>query len=480
MKGTFKYSALSFLMLFITLSCDQEDFNKPIVYGEVNLGVNPIENVKNGRVEGLGLENATSVLLTINEADGSSTEYSLSEIDLFQLEGSYISQKLSLPIGEYELTAFLVLDSNQNIIYATPESDSEQAQNVHSALPIQFTIETDEIITLDIEVISTEDLDLEDFGLVGFNITEVEILNFMVYVSQKGNLDNLLEAEIAISSESYSFSQDLASVASNSVSIRDGFSIYDFSIEKEGYLPFNASLTRDSLSKHSSIPWTIELTVDLESSLIASYLFENNIEDESVNLFHGEISGDLVFNSYNGGHAIEIQDDRFNWFFLPYEVCNDLQDFTFSAFLQINVLNKDNNLLSGANSVQANEINFGYNSIEDVKGNGLHGKGWRLIIGGQEYYYAENKIMDDKSWHHVAVVREGNKSRLYIDGDLIGDEISISDKRINLSENGLIIGQDQDCVGGCFQDQQNWAGGIDELNIYNEALDLATIKQLSE
>jgi uncharacterized protein (TIGR02145 family) len=153
----------------------------------------------------------------------------------------------------------LILDEDGNIIYAAPEEGSLQAQNVDDPLPIEFVISLDEILDLEVEVLSTENLGLEDFGLVGFDLSLVDLFRFYINVSEKGNLETLLSAELVVTSDSYSFHQELEPIASNSIVIKDGFSTYDISVSLDGYLDYAITLSREELIQYESTPLTIEL-----------------------------------------------------------------------------------------------------------------------------------------------------------------------------------------------------------------------------
>lgn len=62
-------------------------------------------------------------------------------------------------------------------------------------------------------------------------------------------------------------------------------------------------------------------------------------------------------------------------------------------------------------------------------------------------------------WHHIAVTREGNNAKIYMDGVVTGTATLPED--LASSSNNLFIGHDQD--GG-------FIGSIDEVRIYNRAL----------
>ena len=85
---------------------------------------------------------------------------------------------------------------------------------------------------------------------------------------------------------------------------------------------------------------------------------------------------------------------------------------------------------------------------------------------------AENAIISDGAWHHVAAVREGSDLRLYSDGSLSASEASAGGFNV-ISESGYRIGA-TDSVGRSFE------GSLDDIRIYNRALPVGDILELIE
>ncbi|WP_339814217.1 VCBS repeat-containing protein [uncultured Imperialibacter sp.] len=292
-----KYSTTKLLGLFIFISaitgCSGDDSGQPHGVGEISFS--PKFGNKSGSGRLLDLNDAAFILITIKKDDGSSTPYSTSKIELYQLNGEFISQKISLSVGSYSLTEFLVLDVDSNIIYATPEEGSLQAQNVGDPLPIEFVISRDEILDLQVEVVSTEDLELEDFGLVGFDLSLVNLFRFYINVSEKGKLEELLSAELTVESDTFVFHQHIEAIANNSVVIRDGYPAYELTIEREGYATFNYTFTRDSLAHYESSPLTVELVSDKPSDLPSGFFIDSGQalgSSQSQNVALGDLDGD--------------------------------------------------------------------------------------------------------------------------------------------------------------------------------------------
>ncbi|NOY24084.1 MAG: hypothetical protein GXO70_11330, partial [Acidobacteria bacterium] len=91
-----------------------------------------------------------------------------------------------------------------------------------------------------------------------------------------------------------------------------------------------------------------------------------------------------------------------------------------------------------------------------------------FLFGSYVSYSLPYAINDDQ-WHHIAWVRNGTTESLYLDGSLVSSNTR-SANPISVETGGLIIGQEQDCVGGCFSSAQVFVGEIDELLFYGYAL----------
>ncbi len=261
----FKYS-LPLLVILLLISCGKDD-NIEEPSNDVSFSVNSILN-NSGRISVNSLDNAAFLLITIEKTDGSSTDYFLEKIELYLVDNEFISKKITLPIGDYNLTEFFVLDSENNITHIAPLEGSEQAQNVNDPLPIEFTVLTDQITSINVEVISSEDLSLEGFGLAGFNLSEIDLFNFLISVSEQSNHAHLLDGTLTIVSDEYQFNKELLAITNNSIVIKDGFSSYEVTIEKEGYEPYSYSFTRDSLGHYETVPLVIELITEGQNDLV--------------------------------------------------------------------------------------------------------------------------------------------------------------------------------------------------------------------
>ena len=89
---------------------------------------------------------------------------------------------------------------------------------------------------------------------------------------------------------------------------------------------------------------------------------------------------------------------------------------------------------------------------------------------GENVSWTIPSIADD-TWHHIAVVRDatGNAATLYIDGVSQGTQ-GTTLNALSIDVGGLMLGQEQDSVGGGFQSSQAVDGSFDDVRIYTRTL----------
>ena len=109
-----------------------------------------------------------AVLITINDADGNAV-YDNSLLPIFEFNGAYVTESLSLEVGSYTLEEFLVINENNEIIYLTPKQGSALANLVSHALPIAFDVAVNETTEVALDVLPADLGTLEDFGYAKFS-----------------------------------------------------------------------------------------------------------------------------------------------------------------------------------------------------------------------------------------------------------------------------------------------------------------------
>jgi uncharacterized protein (TIGR02145 family) len=170
MKTSIRGLIFSLSILFL-ITCSNEDVQVKTGKIQFNFG-----GRTNGR-QNSSTETA-SVLLSISKADGT-VVHEMMELTLFSFGNGFVTESVELPVGEYMLTTFLVLDSANNVTYACPLEGSEQSRFVTDPLPIYFDVSENGTTTVVPQVLKvTSDDNPTSFGYVnfGFEIVEADTL----------------------------------------------------------------------------------------------------------------------------------------------------------------------------------------------------------------------------------------------------------------------------------------------------------------
>ncbi|MCA9165384.1 MAG: LamG domain-containing protein, partial [Planctomycetales bacterium] len=87
--------------------------------------------------------------------------------------------------------------------------------------------------------------------------------------------------------------------------------------------------------------------------------------------------------------------------------------------------------------------------------------------------------LQDDQWHHVAVVRNDTTDQVtvYIDGVTVGTH-AVTLGALTIDAGGLVVGQEQDSVGGGFDLSQEFDGLLDELQFHRRVLTATEIANL--
>jgi hypothetical protein len=237
------------LVLFFCLSiasCKKEssnDYTKSTIQFSYN--TKSQSDIKSAKVA----ENAKYIVVSIVKDDGTNVINS-EKIALFNFNGVLISNPVSLLTGDYELSQFLILDSADNVILATPFEGSEKAYLVNDPLNISFTIEKDVVCKLIPEVLSLEGSTPEQFGYATFSFSEISTLNFLVTTFiYDASVENfiLTTAAIKVSANSKVIYNGNLEAITNNIAVNDEFENYTIEINKEGYKTYLQTFTNAEL-----------------------------------------------------------------------------------------------------------------------------------------------------------------------------------------------------------------------------------------
>ena len=211
------------------------------------------------------------------------------------------------------------------------------------------------------------------------------------------------------------------------------------------------NLNEKSIIKTSKIS-----EVGIVDGLVAWYPLNGNTKDYSVNGYHGTIVGNVVAaNGLYGRQCYKFPGDAQAHIKIPTKVLQNIQNFTIALLYNSSNLAKETNAILHGTNTGDNNI-----SIE------LYSNKINLLINNLVYTFNINSNIN--TWYHIAFVRECNTLKLYRDSQLIG-EVSCSSEVINII-GYLLLGQEQDAVGGEFDSGQSFEGKMQDVRIYDRAL----------
>jgi MSHA biogenesis protein MshQ len=201
--------------------------------------------------------------------------------------------------------------------------------------------------------------------------------------------------------------------------------------------------------------------------LILFMPFTNGPNDASGEGFNGTLLGAATANG-----ELVVGDNDADALSIPGSALNELISFTFSAWVRLDLLrDQDRYLVSAANDLQDDEFGVWYRELTGQ---------WVVGFDGSEDGLLLDPSIQDLAWHHIVVVRSFTVGAVYVDGRQVGQPQLFPDTPLAVDANGLILGQDQDTLGGGFASDESWAGGIDNLRIYSRALSFEEITLLFE
>lgn len=207
----------------------------------------------------------------------------------------------------------------------------------------------------------------------------------------------------------------------------------------------------------------------LDCGLVAHYPFDGDATDASGNGNDGQEIGGVSYVDGVSGNAVSL-DGFSNGVELPNIVMDGLNDFSFSGWMKTDEI--DAAIISAARSASDNVYLIHMQSPSAVN-NGIN-----MMV--EQEHIATNTNVNDNEWHHLAFTRNGTTgfSQVYIDGVFRGSG-TLPSGVLQVDPGGLILGREQDCLGGCFDLNQEFEGAMDEVRFYNRVLSEAEIQQLA-
>lgn len=488
MSNLKKSLLLVIILVSLFSSCIEDE---PVNQGNVSQGKLELSfslpSISNQRIK---RDSAAFILLSIVDVDGVQV-LEKQKIELYFFSGNIISEPISLNTGSYQLTEYLVLNNNNEVIYATPNEKAKLNYLVKNPLPIDFTIEKDQTQKITPEVISTSSIDPADFGYSTFSFHIVNTLDFLVsvfaYDTASDNFQ-LTDAQLTIKNSSNILFNHSIGDSTNSIKIQDGYATYQIFVEKEGYATYQQALTVNELKSYQSNPLIIKLfsNVKLDSGLVAFYPFNGNAVDESSNSYDGTIQGAVLTHDRLGstGKAYKLDgvDDK-----ITFGNVLDFgsSDFTISFWINVNVFIGQ---IPGTGTYGGWVINKGITvyGTPSRAGYGINARKYneknyvQFYMGNQQdqTFLVEKEGFSEETWYQITVVRQSLKQKLYVNGVLVSE--SSLPNTFSVNTNIPLVFGSIDKFGNDPTGTSYFNGAIDDVRFYNRALSLEEITYLYE
>ena len=125
-----------------------------------------------------------AALVTIKDRSGALI-YDKEYLPVYKFGDQFTTKSLKIPVGNFQLTEFMLVDSMGVVLWATPVEGSKLAHMVRKPLPVEFDVAADQTTSLPIQVIRVGDFRPGDFGYLNFDIGFVDMFCLQVLYSTR-------------------------------------------------------------------------------------------------------------------------------------------------------------------------------------------------------------------------------------------------------------------------------------------------------
>ncbi len=193
----------------------------------------------------------------------------------------------------------------------------------------------------------------------------------------------------------------------------------------------------------------------------------NEILDSSPNNYHGTAFNSTPTTGLVCNAADLTTNSTSDYLSLNNGAFNGVSDFTLSLWGKT-AAGGAQTMVSGSTGFQHNELIMFFPNASTFSS---------YLKGSNSGGSTSIPNMSDNQWHHYVWTRSGSQNCLYRDGVLQGCNTR-SSATLNIAAGGLIIGQEQDSLGGGFAVNQDWEGLIDEMIVFDGALTIPEIQSI--
>ncbi|MEP5611103.1 MAG: hypothetical protein ABJP45_02580 [Cyclobacteriaceae bacterium] len=275
------------------LSCGTDDSGDQTIHQKVRFEFNA--STSGGRTA--SDPQPERILISIEDAAGGVVLTDQS-ILLTSFGSSFISTSIELPVGEYNLTSFIVIDDQDQVIYVTPTEGSEKAYLVSDPLPLQFSVTEDEVTNVIPEILPIfEESDPVEYGygftVFGLSVVELFDLNMAVVLDTDSTL---VSAEVLVTGYNSDNQVMLETVFETNetesvpIELLADLEYYTFSVEGNAYHPINYLYNTTELKEELDFPITIS-SIQETAIVEVSELFLSNSPNPTAIVIYLPLDG---------------------------------------------------------------------------------------------------------------------------------------------------------------------------------------------
>lgn len=186
---------------------------------------------------------------------------------------------------------------------------------------------------------------------------------------------------------------------------------------------------------------------------LVAYNFDSGATDVSGNGNDGVVSPGT-----NTTIALKIGNNATNYVAVPTEYFDGLAEFSIAFKINFTGLHvagssPTNHIFSGSKAGCVQCFGFSYEKPMNA---------WRLAFNGTTLNWTDADVLI-KKWYCISIVKIGNDITLYKNGVSLGTQTLAT----TIDITSFIIGQEDDCVGGCFVANQSAFAHIDNFQVLN-------------
>lgn len=463
------YSSIVLLVVILLTQCGKKEPDTSLV----QFSFSNKEEAANARIT----EEILSKLIISVESGTGQVLVEDHEINISEFGTGYISEPFLVEIGEYAITKFLVLNSDDEIIYATPKKGSALAGLVENPLPVEFVVLADQITEIELEVIETASHDPEDLGYSTFSFSIVPTQEILISVMNQlanGSYE-FTNSELTVYMDGDSSFTTALGDSINVVKLRNNIDEVFMKFNSENDRVHQVLLDSDTLDYYRKVPLLIvfKYSVDIESDLVAYYPFDGSANDLSGNNLNGSAQGAALSTDRNdnANSAYEFTGNN-DVITVPHDdLLNIVDSLTLSAWVNLYSGNSwgsriiDKAIRGSANGYLLDIFNPD-NSSRTIR-----------FIGREGFLNISEEEVSLNEWNHVAATYKQGLVKIYLNGVLVNVTQEEENQLLTNTEM-LEIGNDKYGAGQDLYDP--FRGKIDEVRIYNRALSDDEILELME